>query len=301
MSLSWGDAQRVTQGQLGVMRRTVCPFCSHTRRKKKDRCFAVTLKEPAFAVWNCVHCGSSGYIWPDIKTTIVGHSPADQRQARREGEKREADDRARRTANALKVWREAERFTGSPADVYLRDTRGIGDWLDMFDVDQVLRFHPRCWFGSGLFAPCMIALVTHIRSNEPIAIHRTYLSDDRRPQRIDRKCLGPLRGGGIMFGEVTDQVVIGEGIESTLSASKILGIRPAWSMISRSGIERFSIPKGLKRVTVAADLDDSGDGQKSAIALVSRLTGAGIEAYIAAPKVGKDFNDTLMHQRGAQR
>lgn len=40
--------------------KTVCPACSHTRRKKGEPCLSVTIEQDGRAVWNCHHCGWSG-------------------------------------------------------------------------------------------------------------------------------------------------------------------------------------------------------------------------------------------------
>lgn len=41
---------------------TICPQCSHTRKKKTDKCLSVNLDKQ---VWHCNHCGFKGYIKPD--------------------------------------------------------------------------------------------------------------------------------------------------------------------------------------------------------------------------------------------
>ena len=88
-------------------------------------------------------------------------------------------------------------------------------------------------------------------------------------------------------------MLIGEGIETTLSASLLLKFRPAWSVLSRSGIAKFPILTGIECITIAVDKDESGDGQRDAAALVERLTAAGIDAVTTYSRVGKDFNDAL--------
>ena len=37
--------------------KTTCPRCSHTRKKKREKCLSVNINE---GVWNCHHCGWSG-------------------------------------------------------------------------------------------------------------------------------------------------------------------------------------------------------------------------------------------------
>jgi hypothetical protein len=295
-ALAWTDVERITQGRLGHTVCTPCPFCSHSRRTINQRkpVFAVKLKEPDFAIYNCAHCGESGYVHPDRSAQVI--DLVDRKHLREQAERREHIDRQERTAYALKLWNERQPFFGSPAETYLRETRRIGDWLEAFDLDESLGFHSSCPFNSGERLPCMVALVRNVQTDEPQAIHRTALKLGPQPERIDRKSLGPIAGGAIKLsldGDVTHGLLIGEGIETTLSASLLLKFRPAWSVLSRSGIAKFPILTGIECITIAVDKDESGDGQRDAAALVERLTAAGIDAVTTYSKVGKDFNDVL--------
>src|SRR5262249_44390415 len=146
--------------------------------------FAVRLKEPDFAIFNCAHCGESGYVHPDRQSQVVDLVEAKRR--RDEADRRERDDKRQRPATALKLGDQRKPFTGSAAETYLRDSRGIGDWLEAFDLDQSLGFHPACPFGNEQL-PCMVALVRNIESDEPQAVHRTALDlSGTSPRRIDR-------------------------------------------------------------------------------------------------------------------
>lgn len=40
--------------------KTICPNCSHLRRKQKDPCLSVTVRDDGSAVWLCHHCGWAG-------------------------------------------------------------------------------------------------------------------------------------------------------------------------------------------------------------------------------------------------
>jgi Toprim domain len=291
---AWADVERITQGQLGRNFHSVCPFCSHTRRVINQRrpVFAVKLKEPDFAIYNCAHCGESGYVHPDTSRVI---DLGQRKQLRADADRREREDKQQRTAYALQLWGERQLFRGSRAETYLRDTRNIGDWLEAFDLDESLGFHPSCPFGNERL-PCMLGLVRNIESDKPQAVHRTALTTDPKPQRIHRLSLGPVAGGAVKLsldGDVTQGLLIGEGIETVLSASLVLRFRPAWSVISRSGIANFPILSGIECVTIAVDKDDSGDGQRDAATLAQRLEAAGVEARRAHPKIGNDFNDVL--------
>lgn len=109
-ALTWSDVERTTQGQLGRTVRTPCPFCSHTRRNGNQRklVFAVKLKEPDFAIYNCAHCGESGYVHPDRPSRIV--DPTERKRLGEEAERRESEDKQERIAYALKLWSERQPF-----------------------------------------------------------------------------------------------------------------------------------------------------------------------------------------------
>jgi putative DNA primase/helicase len=299
-SLAWSDVENITRGELGRMVRTPCPICSHARRKKRDKCFAVTLKEPDFAIYNCVHCGESGYVHPDRPSHHV-IDLAERRRQRERADRADREDRQKRTESALQIWNERKPFFGSPAETYLRITRNIGNWLDLFDLDQVLGFHPNCPFGNERL-PCMLGLVRHIISNEPQAIHRTALklgatASPDTVERIGRMSLGPTKHGAIKLSpndEVSTGIMIGEGIETTLSASRIFRFRPAWSVISKEGVRDFPVLSGIECVTVAVDNEPSGDGQRAADELVRRQNAAGVEVRTRKPRAVKDFNDILL-------
>ena len=125
--------------------------------------------------------------------------PAERRRRQAEADRREREDKQRRTESALTLWNERRPFRGSPAETYLRITRGIGDWLDAFDLDESLGFHSSCPFGHERL-PCMVALVRNIETDEPQAVHRTALilsPYGLAPERLGRLSLGPVGGGAI--------------------------------------------------------------------------------------------------------
>jgi putative DNA primase/helicase len=296
-ALTWQDVERITQGQVGRTISGTCPFCSHTRKPANQRkpVFAVKIKDDGFAVFNCAHCGESGYVH-DNSTASRIVDLAEHKRRQDAAAKREAEDKAKHTARALKLWDERQPFVGSPAWTYLRETRGLGDWLEVFDLDESLGYHSSCPFGKERL-PCMVALVRDIKSDELVAVHRTALTNDPKPQRIGRLSLGPVAGGAVKLsldGDVTTGLMIGEGIETALSASSIFHFQPVWSVLSRSGIARFPILSGIESITIVADNDESGDGQGDAAKLSQRLVAAGIEAITVQTHLTGDFYDLLL-------
>ena len=45
--------------------KSLCPWCSHTRKNKRDLCLSVTLKEDGTGVFKCHNCGESGRLGPE--------------------------------------------------------------------------------------------------------------------------------------------------------------------------------------------------------------------------------------------
>jgi hypothetical protein len=237
--ISWDAIERITHGRLGRIY-AICPLCSESRQtpqKRHNEVLAVTRIEPEFAVFYCNHCGANGYCHPDKPSRVVDF--AEQQRGRHEAKRHAETEKRERTRRAAAIWNDAKPFRGSPAEPYLHDSRGIGDWLDTFPhLDKVFRYHPSCPFGSERL-PCMLALVRDIKTDTPAAIHRTALKLGDRPERIDRKSLGPTGGGAIKISpnsEVTHGLLVGEGIETVLSASKEFSFRPVWSLIDKNNL-----------------------------------------------------------------
>ena len=293
-TISWDAVEDITRGRLGRTMAT-CPACSEARRtsqKRRSKVLAVNLLEPEFAVFFCNHCEAKGFAYPERRSHVVDH---EEMQRRRDEAKRHAEsEKQQRTRQALALWVGASPFRGSPAETYVCDTRGIGDWLDTFPfLDQVFRFHPNCPF-DGERQACMLALVRDSKTDTPIAIHRTALTKDEHPQRIGRMSLGPVGGGAIKISpdfEVHSGLMIGEGIETVLSASKIFQFKPVWSVIDAGNLKKFPVLSGVECVTIAVDNDAAG--RDAAAECTRRLLEAGFEVITARTNKANDFNDVV--------
>jgi hypothetical protein len=295
--ISWGAIETITQGRFGRTM-AVCPLCSAERRtpqKRHSKVLAVKLLEPEFAVYFCNHCGENGCSHPDAPRRVVDLA---EQQRRRDEAKRHAEtEKQQRKEQALRLWNEAQPFRGSPAESYLLHTRGIGDWLNTFPhLDEVFKFHPNCWFG-GERHPCLIALVRNIKDDRPCAIHRTALTKDNPPQKIDRMSLGPVAGGAIKISpdfEVHSGLMIGEGIETVLSASKHFQFKPIWSVIDAGNLAKFPTLSGLESLTIVVDNDANGKGQNAAAECADRYLRADLEVIKTQTTRAKDFNDLVV-------
>ncbi len=220
-------------------------------------------------------------LWP--ATTRFDHIKPRPRFTQRQSEPISAD----KTALALKIWNESKPSTGTLVEVYLA-SRGI-----RLEEEPTLRFHPCLSHPSGDSWPAMIALVTRGADAAPLAIHRTFLARDgagKAPVDPQRMMLGPCSGGAVRFGNHTDMVIVGEGIETALSVQQAMKI-PAWAALSTSGLVALDFPQEVRKIIIAADGDSAG--YKAAIAAARKWSGKGRSVVIAQPPRGLDFNDLL--------
>jgi putative DNA primase/helicase len=200
----------------------------------------------------------------------------------------ESDFEARARTNAAHViWRASQVAVGSVVETYLH-SRGI-----IFGAPATLRFRAALKHPSGGTWPAMVALVTEGLTGSSIAIHRTYLSRDGRGQApVDppKMMLGPCSGGVVRLGEPDGVLMVGEGIETCLSAMQATGC-PAWAALSTSGLRSLDLPRSVRDVVVLADGDDPGEAAAQNCARRWQQEGRCIR--IARPPSGMDFNDLL--------
>lgn len=125
------------------------------------------------------------------------------------------------------------------------------------------------------------------------AIHRTYIAHDGRgkaqvdPQRMD---LGRWSGSAIRLSPIADELMIGEGIETTLSAMQMYGL-PGWAAGSAGAIRQLQLPAAVQSVIILVDNDRAGENASSDAA--QRWLREGRRVRIARSKIGNDFNDWL--------
>ena len=104
------------------------------------------------------------------------------------------------------------------------------------------------------------------------------------------------QGGVVQLAPAADQLLIGEGIETALSAMQATGI-PAWAALGTSGLRALDLPEHIRRVTVLADVDAPGIAAANDAAW--RWAREGRNVRIARPPSGKDFNDALLAEQSS--
>lgn len=263
-----------------------CPVCQPQRRRDQN---ALTLADGRAGL--LLHCKRLGCDFRDIATaagiTPGAFAPPDPGAiARRKAERRA--ELERKAGHARKLWAEALPITGTAAEAYLR-ARGISS-----DLPPTLRFHPACWHGAT--ARRYPALVALVEGGEGFAVHRTYLRADgagKAPIEPDKAMLGAAAGGAVRLAQGLGRLVVGEGIESTLSllCGLLDGPATAWAALSTSGLRGLHLPPQPGRLTVASDGDEPG--RAAAFALAERAHALGWAVGILDPSDGLDWNDVL--------
>ena len=190
---------------------------------------------------------------------------------------------------AFRIWSAAKPATSTVVTKYLT-ARSI-----TVTPPSSLRFaelkHP-----SGGIWPAMVAMVTRGSDEKFMGVHRTFLNVDgntKAPVEPSKMMLGPCSGGAVILSNHTDFLLIGEGIETCLSAMQATGY-PAWAALSASGMRSLDLPKEVREVVVLADGDATGEA--AARACAARWKNEGRRVRIAHPPISLDFNDLLNYK-----
>ena len=211
-------------------------------------------------------------------------------------------DTSERVAFALRLWSAALPLAGTLGERYLGETRGIDVAQLPPTIHEALRFHPSCPFGARARHPCIVALMRDPQMDVPIGIHRIGLElVNDKVSKLDRMALG--RMGLVKLWPSGEQLVIGEGIETTLAAATRISYRgaaltPAWSAVARGGLGRLPVLPDVRQLILLVDHDENGEGQKAAERCRQVWRAKGRDVVPLIPKqAGWDFNDVVLERR----
>ena len=195
-------------------------------------------------------------------------------------------DKLENRKRAQRLWAEARPIAGSPVERYLESRKTSAEAV------PALRYHSRVYSAEvGKFLPAMVASVTRLHQPTLVmAVHRTWLTatGQKAGLKVVKKALGSTSGGGVVLGAVAEDVVIGEGIETTLSASAALSL-PGIATLGTAGMTRLDLPQHVRRAVIAYDNDANGAGRRAARTLGQRLLRQGCRVDLAGPP--DNFND----------
>lgn len=198
----------------------------------------------------------------------------------------EAATRKRKQAAAVSMWNGSIPAAGTLADRYLtsRNLAGLA-------ASSALRFRQDVHHPEGGRLPALMAAVTDVEGSL-IAVHRTFLdatTAGKAKVTPVKASLGPVWGGAIRLDPIAAELVIGEGIESSASAGRLMGL-PAWAALSAGNLERgLKLPAEVRSVVIAADRDPAG--QRAAWNAAKRWRAEGRKVRVATPDEHSDFND----------
>jgi CHC2 zinc finger/Toprim domain len=211
-------------------------------------------------------------------------------------------DNERTLALAHLIFEKSRPILGTIAMRYLADVRGID--TDSLPTDNVtLRFHPRCPFGPGVRVPCLIALYRDVKTDVPAGIHRIALTEDVlcAGAKVQRRTLGCWPAPrAIKMWPATDQLFLGEGIETVLAAATRLAycgapMRPAWAAGSALNISKFPVLPSVNDLVLLVDHDPAGERSSAACRLAWRAAGRKV-TRLQTLRFGTDFNNLVLER-----
>jgi putative DNA primase/helicase len=190
---------------------------------------------------------------------------------------------------------------GSPGEQYLHEVRGIDCNLiaDVIERIDAIGWHPAVFFGeeghplNGRYLGCIVGVMTDAITARPTgAISRTYIDNSKK--------IGKARTLGSPAGvvrlsldeDVLEGLHLAEGLETALSAMSI-GLRPLWATGSTSLLKAFPLLCGIETLSIIADHDVNGAGEKASRFLEVRYRRAGREVHIFRSNQTGDLNDAL--------
>lgn len=231
------------------------------------------------------------------------------RQRADERERAEAEERKKKVMRARALFGSAARLQpGDPVVAYLA---GRGICLSPVRFPASIRYHEAVWCRErDAHMRAMIAAILDL-SGSLIGVHVTYLEWrdkgwKKAKVQTAKRIFGGFAGGFIPLArgdsgrplsaiEPTEELIIGEGIETCLSVSVCC---PEYRMLcacSLYNMGRVSLPDTVGRVLLLADNDEGNAAAQAAFRkAVVAWKERGVRVREARAPVGKDFNDTLV-------
>ncbi len=197
-----------------------------------------------------------------------------------------------RLERARRIWDEGRPVEATTAQRYLAK-RAVADRAAL---SKALRFHPSMTsLEDRLRRPALLSAITDAKGALQ-GVEITLLSPHgaaKAALATPRRVVGRMMGGAIRLAEAEESLLVGEGMESTASASAALNL-PGWALLSAHNLARFIPPVQLKRLVVALDRDATG---RAAAARLHRRLRSSLAIDWAPPPSGfNDWNDWAIAQ-----
>jgi putative DNA primase/helicase len=277
---------------------TACPTCGGDDR--------FTFSDKDYGRWYCRGCarGGDGFdlimMVKDIEfpeaarlvEPIIGKVSAPSKQ----------DKGGAYPKDPMKSWRNGSpTIIGTLVDVYLR-VRAIK--ATKIEARSLRSAESLFHWKTGTSWPAMLARVTLLPGGADLTTHQTFLrrdGSDKAPLIKDGKecsrlyaACDTMKRGGVWFGtpDPERELIVAEGIESTLSAMRLYRAEAGVAALSTSGLYVLALPPQARRVRIFADHDENDAGIKAATVACRRWRGEGREVVVVhARGAGGDAND----------
>ncbi len=265
-----------------------CPICQYKQSLSLD------VKDGKPLIW-CANCNDRAGLAALLRGAAGGALPAPRPQRL---PRLDRADPAACVARALAVWNGAEPITPEcPAGKYLKLRR-----ISHVANSAELRWRRDCPHPSGGRHLALLAAVSGPDGNLQ-GLQRVFLDRDGSKAALEpqKASLGVIAGGAVRLQDCSEELTIGEGIETAAAAGAILGL-PAWAAVSAGNLAKsMMLPAEIRTVTIAADHDEPGI--RAAETAWRRWRSEGRECRIVKPlELDADFNDLTCAkaQRGAR-
>lgn len=205
-------------------------------------------------------------------------------------EGRQVDSSATKQAKAQRaIMLRAKPIKGSQAQAYLNSRQVWRDYDNIYFVEAAR-------YGKDSTLPAMMAVMTDC-SGRIEKVHFTYLNCGKKADGLSRLAYNiedyTSSTSAVRLSNHNGVLAVGEGIETCQAYSEITKI-PAWSRLNAGLLKSFIAPKGVKRLYVIADCDESGTGQAASwhCARANVLSNNDVdEAIVSIPLEYGDFCD----------
>ena len=189
-------------------------------------------------------------------------------------------------SHAHAAWAARKSVAGTLAHTYLKK-RGI----EHISGHAGLGFHsswPMSPKPQAYRAPCLLAKITDT-AGRLRGVQATFLIRSQNGLRKRRLVFGRQKECAIHLDAPTDQLLIGEGLESTVSAARQFKL-PAWALLNTANLAAFRAPPNTRHLIIAHDNDKAGREAAHACAAINR--DQGVICDLRAPTTpGADWND----------
>jgi conjugative relaxase-like TrwC/TraI family protein len=212
-------------------------------------------------------------------------------------------------AKAKALYHKAVPITGTLAEKYLREHRGITG-----ELPKDFRFIKATWhLDTQEFPPALLAPIRdksdHITGVVRIFLNRDgskyrkpYIDESGKTQQATPKANLAISGSGAVIvqrGVLSSTVWVAEGIETALSIAEVKPDQTVMASLSVNQLKNIPISPKVRNVVICADNDSASSNTKGNIVkAVESFLSQGLKVFIALPSLPKrideyDFNDLL--------